>query len=254
MQRGRYKAVTIPVLVPCSHKEHGIEFFGKRVRPFTADEVNPNSDRGKKLWGNLSEVEKRSVLAVIELLQALERGNEADIERASERLALPLPPAGKGASLPEQVVVEWLRTTPLAVVEHRIKKSAGQDDESKLFLSAIQAIRAKAGLGPRRLLAEEISRVLLAGASLVLWLDGKRLVPALYCGSVWCALYVSAIFKIFGGCAFAVCPKCGEPFLQQRPDQLYCTIAHREAHRVARWRAAKGNRTTTQKRSKRGRK
>jgi hypothetical protein len=250
MQRGHYKAVTLPVLVPRSQKEHGIEFFGKRVRPFTADEVNPNTDRGKKLWGSLSEVEKRSVLAVIELLQALERGNEADIERASERLALPVPPTGKGASLTEQLAVEWLRTTPLAVIERRVKKSAQQDDGSELFLSAIQAIRAKARLGPRRLLAEEVSRVLLAGASLVLWWDGKRLVPALHCANVWCALYVSAMFKKFGGCAFAVCPKCGEPFVQQRPDQLYCTIAHREAHRVARWRAAKGNTPAVQKRSR----
>ena len=42
-----------------------------------------------------------------------------------------------------------------------------------------------------------------------------------------------------GGPGFRICPYDGEQFFQDRPNQDYCCPAHREAHRVARFRNGK---------------
>lgn len=92
-----------------------------------------------------------------------------------------------------------------------------------------------------RLLSYEVSRVDgLRGARLVLWWKDGRFVPAIYCDCPMAALYVHTfLIAPAGDVGYRDCPKCGEPFQQKRADQDYCTPAHREAHRVARWRARK---------------
>ena len=79
----------------------------------------------------------------------------------------------------------------------------------------------------------------LDSARFVLWWSGKQFRPALYCPELKAAVYTFLLMSIVAGRGWGVCPHCGEFFVQKRPDQNYCTIAHREAHRVARWRAAK---------------
>jgi hypothetical protein len=71
----------------------------------------------------------------------------------------------------------------------------------------------------------------------VLWWNGKRFSPALFCSDLKTAVHVQALLRIAGGQAFRVCPYCDKAFLQDRSNQDYCCLAHREAHRVARWRA-----------------
>jgi hypothetical protein len=108
--------------------------------------------------------------------------------------------------------------------------------------------------GQARLLADQLNRE-LQGVRLVLaFVEGRSTpVPAIYCPRRVQGLYVRMFFRLGGTRGLGVCPHCGEGFEMRRPDQQYCSIAHREAHRVARWRAAgkeKGTRSKKQKRSR----
>jgi hypothetical protein len=70
---------------------------------------------------------------------------------------------------------------------------------------------------------------------LVLWRVGTRLMPALYCASVEIAAYATALFgRRWKVCPYSACEK--KWFIPIRSTQDYCCRAHREAHRVARWR------------------
>jgi hypothetical protein len=74
-----------------------------------------------------------------------------------------------------------------------------------------------------------------AGVQLVLWRVGTRLMPALYCATVEIAAYATALFgRRWKVCPYSACEK--RWFTPTRPKQDYCCPAHREAHRVARWR------------------
>jgi hypothetical protein len=70
-------------------------------------------------------------------------------------------------------------------------------------------------------------------ARLVIWFSEKeeRLMPALYCPDWKTAAFVMT----FTG-RLRVCPKCSTIFTPSADNVDYCSPAHREAHRVARWR------------------
>jgi hypothetical protein len=111
----------------------------------------------------------------------------------------------------------------------------------------VSEVAAKFESYPQTQLDEAISER-LKSARLVLWSSRGKPVPAIFCPDNMTALFVSALLGRVSGRNLAVCPKCGAPFVQKRPNEKYCSIRHREAHRVARWRASK----TTKK--KKGRK
>lgn len=73
-------------------------------------------------------------------------------------------------------------------------------------------------------------------ARLVIWFSEKdaRLLPALYCPDWKTAAFVMT----FAG-RLRVCPKCSTMFIPSADNVDYCSPAHREAHRVARWRDRK---------------
>ncbi|MGC2791706.1 MAG: hypothetical protein WA899_06790, partial [Candidatus Sulfotelmatobacter sp.] len=62
---------------------------------------------------------------------------------------------------------------------------------------------------------------------------------AIFCPSIVTALFAKLLLSRVSGKGLAVCPQCGIPFVTKRPNQDYCSIKHREAHRVARYRAKK---------------
>ena len=74
----------------------------------------------------------------------------------------------------------------------------------------------------------------LADVRIVLWWcdTWSSFSPALYCPDLATAVMLKGLWG-----DLRVCPWCTEPFVPGRPDQQYCRPAHREAHRVARWRA-----------------
>ncbi len=75
------------------------------------------------------------------------------------------------------------------------------------------------------------------GARLVLWWNKERFLPAIWCPNLKTAFYARALLDIVGTKSFRLCAFCADWFRQKRTDQDYCSVAHREAHRVARWRA-----------------
>jgi hypothetical protein len=82
--------------------------------------------------------------------------------------------------------------------------------------------------GRRRFISEGM------GVQLILWRSCKRLTPAVYCPDLETAAYATALF----GSRWKVCPysRCLKWFVPKKVGQDYCCPAHREAHRVARWR------------------
>jgi hypothetical protein len=72
----------------------------------------------------------------------------------------------------------------------------------------------------------------------VLWLSmeriapRERLEPGLLCPDLETALYVRGALR-----DLRACPCCENPFLPDRPDQIYCSLRCRETHRKRRSRA-----------------
>ena len=101
----------------------------------------------------------------------------------------------------------------------------------------------KASASLQRLFSYEVSQAvgsLLHNAQIVLWWMEGAFRPAIYCPDIKTALYIHTFFLApVGGVGFRICPYDGEQFFQDRPNQEYCCPAHREAHRVARFRDKK---------------
>jgi len=75
---------------------------------------------------------------------------------------------------------------------------------------------------------------------IVNWYFGGNFRPAIYCEDLKSALYIHTfLLAPTGVVGFRACPYDGAHFFQDRPNQEYCCPAHREAHRVARFRHAK---------------
>jgi hypothetical protein len=105
----------------------------------------------------------------------------------------------------------------------------------------------RAASDPRWMLSHAVSEGLGISSQLVLWWTGVRFTPAIWCHDMKAAFYVRALLSAVGGKGLRICPHCGEPFVQKRPDQDYCSIAHREVHRVARWRLQQKHKLTGKK-------
>ena len=91
---------------------------------------------------------------------------------------------------------------------------------------------------PQLLLCQIISKHLCGGAQLVLWCEGGRFQPALYCTSKRAAFYVKALLALDERKGWAVCQysRCGEIFFQSRPDKECCSPKHANAHRMEEYR------------------
>lgn len=231
MQRGQYNPVTnIPILIPCREREkdgvanflqakiEGIqngEIVSRQtpVRTLRDTDMDRHSGAGEKIWRTLALADQKRLLGLIGLRQALEADDPVAIEKLeSDYLNL----------MPD--LVSLLPDTP--------------EPKKEIIHKAVARWYAQKGVGPVTL--AKILTHALRSARLVLWWHDKqrRFLPAIFCPDIGIAMYVRALLGIVQGNAFLVCPHCGTPFVQQRSDQDYCSIRCREAHRVARWRAA----------------
>jgi hypothetical protein len=127
--------------------------------------------------------------------------------------------------------------------------------ESVLHIEGLRA-GPKAIENPNRLLGWAVSGAVGMWAQPVLWSVNGTLHPAIFCNgpnpyvAMRTALYVHTFFIApVGGLGFRSCPYDGQQFFQERPNQEYCCPAHREAHRVTRWRDRK---RSQQKRHRKG--
>jgi hypothetical protein len=240
MQRGSNKAVT--VLIPCEPREQqGLATFlqefaeAQPVRVVTDADFKAGSKKRTEALSAMWDYEKEQFRAVLALLKALQSKDDLAIANAREhvRRAGEIRRAGdkKRGAVPardsafEQCLIPLFGLKP------------GHENEA---IERWQGYR----YGPRaerdeRWLLSQLMSEALASVRLVLWWSGSQFRPALYCSETKAALYAFLLMKVSAGQGWGVCPKCGEFFVQERSDQNYCSIAHREAHRVARWRATK---------------
>jgi len=229
MQRDAYKTVTdLPVLVPCSAREQEgrATFLGQDglhpVRAFA------DSDLTRKSKGNplrtMLESEQGFFTAIVALQRALGTKDRLAAARAREGLI-------KAIARKEQVVLDPDHVSQLA-------SSPGVNPQ-RAELMALELYTLRPGEADEKILLSARVSEALGSVRLVLWWSGTKFRPALYCPDLKSALYTFVLMKTVAGQSWGVCPFCGLLFVKSRRNQDYCSIAHREAHRVARWRAAK---------------
>jgi hypothetical protein len=179
---------------------------------------------------HLTESEATHFYAIVALAQALRHPSDSiaiekarsvlekayEMRRAEPRFGNP-PPAGLAEGLSHLV---------------------GLPPQQSLEVWEGKRTGPRAAADPAWQLSYEVSQAIFFWTRLVLWwTPSRRFTPAIWCQDMRSAFYVRALLTAAGGKGLRICPHCDEPFLQVRPDQSYCSIAHREAHRVARWRA-----------------
>ncbi len=231
MKRVRYNPVTdIPVLTPCAaNKQEGVASFLSQptpVRRLTVDELEPRMLKG--LLKGLSVNDREHLFGVLDLISALDAKDGLALQKAAERIYRSKAPMHR------------LMARLAGVPPERMKDA----EYMQLKLAGMKAERS-----PHGVLSRTVSSR-LSKSRLVLWWTGKRFLPALFCPDIETALYVLVLLAKVRGKALVICPKCGQPFVRNRSNQSYCSIEHREAHRVARWRAsqARGKPRRQQKR------
>lgn len=255
MTRDQYKTVTskesFAILIPASPEEATGEATFKNelfrtpqsVRVVTFDEL-------KKVARRLKGATAAHFSALLALKGALEANDELQLGAARERLA-------HAYRMRES-------ENPLDVSEDpELDRKFGEVLAQRSGMSPKEAIRHFEGLqpgpkameNPHRLFSYEVSqRVGFHSTQIVLWwIDGKFR-PAIHCEDSTAALYIHTFFIApTGGIGYRICPKCTDQFLQDRPNQDYCCPAHREAHRIARFRAQQKQNSTSGKEKREGR-
>jgi hypothetical protein len=239
MNRDRYKTVTgFVLLLPASPSEatgeatFASESLGpSHVRAITLEEVRAAA---KKLKG----AEAARFDALLYLRDALESQDQLALKSAMERMEkfyrLRQAETPKTAD-PNQdrqlgaAFAQWAGLSPEETAKYMLGMRSGP----------------KAAKNPRRLFSYEVSQAVgsLFQTEVVLWWMDGAFRPAIYCMDAKTALYIHTFFLASaGGLSFRICPYDGEQFFQDRPNQEYCCPAHREAHRVARFRDNKKRR------------
>lgn len=230
MTRDHYETVTskesFAILIPASREEAMGEatFLSESmpgvvspvsVRPVTSRDVK---DAAAKLKG----VDGKQFNALLALRGALEARDELALADARERMER----------------VYQLREKELT----QYRKSPENEETQRYWAELIESLRPgpKTKQNPSRLLSFEVSRTVgQLNTHVVLWWADRigKFIPAIFCVDVQTALYLHTFFIApTGGPGFRICPYDGEQFFQDRPNQDYCCPAHREAHRVARFR------------------
>jgi hypothetical protein len=194
-----------------------IHFLANYVRPFTLNDL-------RKTAREMKGEDGARFLAVLAMKGALEAGDNLALANAKERL--------KRA----QLLGGDRRTIDIEHAE-RMRKLELLVAPLFKFLPDLKRPKKEAEDDPLGLLAREVSAIVGYGAQIVLWAVDGIIKPAIFCLDMKTALYVHTFFLApSGGLGFRVCPYDGEQFFQKRPNQDYCRPAHREAHRIARWR------------------
>ncbi len=231
MQRRSNDTVTdVPVLIPCARKEqHGLATFlgelgheNQPVRPLTDADLDKKSKN--QLLGAMWDTERSVFAALVNLLDGLRDRDKLSITRARKRLI-------EAIARRDGVVVppDMLQATSMM-------RDLKPGEAEKIALE-LCTLGPRSSADEKWLLSTYFSQA-LDSVRLVLWWSGTEFRPALYCPDPRSALHTFVLMRVVAGRGWGVCPFCGLFFVQTRSDQNYCSVAHREAHRVARWRAA----------------
>ena len=242
MQRGCINTVTdIPILIPCRPEEQdgSATFLREFAQPQPVRVVSSaefKSKRGlKEALSSMEASERDHFSAISSLASALHNEDKLWIARARELVEQGYRKKREDDS---KLGITPAKEDDLEFGRTIIRLFGLQPDQENEAIERWNGYRH----GPRaeedyRWLLSQLFGEALESARLVLWCSGTQLRPAVYCPDLKVALYMFFLLRVVGGRGWGVCPYCNEVFLQHRSDQNYCTIAHREAHRVARWRA-----------------
>jgi hypothetical protein len=231
--------VGVPILIDCNPEEQeGVAVFGSQqmaAPPYPCVRLFTHRDF-ECAFKTMEPDEREHLGALVQLRTAIQQNDAYDIARAREKLSHAL-------TLRRQRHQElgWINFE----TETQVKLAGAARQLYGLKPgSERQALEMHHGyrLGPLSqeddnwLLGAEFSRA-LCNLRFELWLEGTRLVPALYCSDRTTAAYTFALVRAWG-----LCPHCSFPFEQRNSKQIYCTAAHGIAHRVARLRAKRNQR------------
>ena len=206
-----------------------------RVGALRSDDLSPAALK------RLGKEQKEHFLATIELMKALESKDLLALEKARQRFekwyAQKSTPDDPSAQKVGEAVAHVFGVT--------------EREASDWFYGS--GIVGHAKDDPAWLLSSEISDA-LREVRFVLWWTGRQFLPALYCPDVKTAFYTKFLLGKLGGKGIGVCPYCGYPFVKNRSDQVFCSTAHRDIHRVDRWRRKRGRERQAVKKTGRVRK
>lgn len=195
------------------------------VRAITLDEVKATA---KKLRG----IEAARFDALLSLRDALESADQLARNRALDSLE-------RVYRLRETEAPKMGNSDPILQLGGIFASGTGLTaEEAAKYMQGMRS-GPKAAKDVHRLFSYEVSQAVgsLFQAEIVLWWMDGAFRPAIYCPDTMTALYIHTFFLApLGGLGFRICPYDGEQFFQDRPNQEYCCPAHREAHRVARFR------------------
>jgi hypothetical protein len=250
MKRDSNKAVTrnvkfallvqaVPPEIPMGKATFGVEIGQPLlVRPVTLKELIGFARK-------MNAANGREFSALLALRGALEARDELALAKAKERLEQVYRLREKEDYSQPRLQNEESRKKFSALIAAHVGLSPEE------ALKHYEGLRPgpKAMKNPSWLLSQEVSRIVAMWAQIVLWWVDGRFIPAIYCFNMKTALYIHTFFLApSGGLGFRICPYCGEQFFQNRPNQDYCLPAHRENHRVARWRNEQNLKLTESKR------
>jgi hypothetical protein len=215
MQRDQYKTVTVPIITyTFKLRRDGTASFLPGFGGLRPVRLFRDEDMTTKgkIWKLLHEEQRKELIAATMLMGAIRKHDSLAAKKASADLA--------GSKSPE------LRRIASEVADKIASYPQTQLD----------------GLISAR----------LKSAQLVVWNYEGKPTLAIFCRSHVTAFFVKLLLSRVSGKGLAVCPQCGIPFMTKRPDQEYCSTKHREAHRVARWRAEQTAKTKNKKRRQDG--
>jgi hypothetical protein len=218
MQRDMYNTVTMPIIVRSSEEwAEGTTYRTNHrvwVREFTADDADQSIPCGKENWNELSASDRREIVWASSFIPFLK------LPKSEGVTILTLTVKNPSISFPKMISKEQLNPA------------------GSVYMADVRIP------SPLPTLGRELDRV-----RLVIWerKDGT-LAPGLFCPDVRSAFWILALWSAVGMKAGPrLCPKCGRLFGQTRPDQEYCSLKCREAHRVQRWREQQKTRKSTGK-------
>jgi hypothetical protein len=234
MQRDHNNCVThFPILIPCSvEKQQGeatFDVFQGPVREVT------DKDFDRKFLSRMQVDECLHFAGIVGLMQGIQNRDRVAIAKFREKLsaaramsAARAKEARRAAQLGEESTEMGRLMAPYLGLE------PGQGPKEAEEILSGHRLPPRIAKDDAKVLSWELSRNLCFFVRLVLWWTGTRFTPALFCNDPKFAPYVYVLTR-----NWSVCPHCGHFFEQRRADQNYCKVAHREAHRMARWRALK---------------
>ena len=187
------------------------------VRVVTSDDFRLTSKKHQEARSTMPDHEREQFMAVLALCKTLQTEDKLAIARARAHATRALSLKREGdrklgiMPAPENDLAFGRTLVPLFGL------NPGQEKEAIARWSGYR--RGPKAEADEKWLFSQLMSEALDSVRLVLWWSNKRFRPAFYCPNVRAALHAFLLMKVVAGQGWGVCLKCGEFFVQKRPDQ-----------------------------------